>query len=428
MTGRPTNIRWRVFLILALASFVSYMLRSNVSIAAPAMIRDLHLSEIQFGWILAAFTAGYAIFQFPGGVFGDSVGPRKALTIVAVFWSVLTLLTAAVPGPDVASIGVTMGALMLVRFLVGAVHAPIYPLTNCTVSRWFPVGSWALPHGLSSTALTLGLAATAPLLPWLIDLYDWRISFLIITPGGLLVAVIWWWYARDRPAEHDSVNDDEFALISAAQPPPVADLPPPPGWVRVLKSRNVLLLTMSYFCMNFVFYEAFNWFYYYLAEVREFDPQTAGFLTSSQWIAGGAGAALGGWLCDRWCHIKGIRWGCRMPIIVGMTASAILLFVGAFHPNAVVAVALLAACFFFNQMTEGSYWATSIAVSGQFAGASGGVMNTGGNAVGVLNALIVPWFAARFGWEVAIASGGAFALLGALLLLFVRPDRPLRID
>ena len=71
MTGKPTNIRWRLFGILAFGSFASYMLRSNVSMAAPAMMQDLGLTEIQFGWILASFTAGYAAFQFPGGVFGD---------------------------------------------------------------------------------------------------------------------------------------------------------------------------------------------------------------------------------------------------------------------------------------------------------------------------------------------------------------------
>ena len=64
-----------------------------MSFAAPAMMQELGLSEIQWGWILAAFTAGYAAFQFPGGIFGDSYGPRKALTIIAALWAVTTILT-----------------------------------------------------------------------------------------------------------------------------------------------------------------------------------------------------------------------------------------------------------------------------------------------------------------------------------------------
>jgi len=428
MTNRPTNIRWRLFAILAFASFASYMLRSNVSMAAPTMMRDLGLTEIQFGWILAAFTAGYAVFQFPGGIFGDSVGPRKALTIIAALWGITTILTVIIPGPDVASLGVIISTLIFVRFLVGATHAPIFPVMNTAIGRWFPTGSWALPLGLSSTALTLGAAAAAPLMPWLIDQFGWRIAFLSIAPLGFLVAVAWWWYSRDFPREHKSINEAEIELITARHEKPVDNLPPPPGWIRVLKNRDVILLMLSYSCMNFVFYEVFNWFPYYVSEIREFDPQTAGYVVSTQWIAGAAGAALGGWLCDRLCRISGLRWGCRWPIIIGMLLSGLLLIGGALHPSAGIAVALLALCFFFNQMTEGTYWATSVAIGGQFAGSAGGVMNTGANAVGILNALIVPLIAGAVNWTFAVASGAIFCFVGAALMLFVRPERSIELE
>ena len=427
MTARATHVRWRIFAILAMGSFSSYMLRSNVSIAAPTMMSDLGLSEIQLGWVLAAFNAGYAVFQFPGGILGDNLGPRRALTIIATLWAITTILTIAVPGPDVAGIGVIVTTLMLVRFLAGATHAPIFPVQNSAISRWFPVGGWALPHGLSSTALTLGAAATGPMLPWLINLFGWRISFLIVAPLGFIVAALWWRYARDLPEQHPSVNEAELALITNGKEPPVENLPPPPGWLRVLKHRDVIFLMLSYSCMNYVFYEIFNWFYYYLVEVREFDAQTAGYVLSTQWIAGAAGAAIGGWLCDHLCKIAGLRWGCRWPIIIGLTASGILLIAGAMHTDPLIAVVLLALCFFFNQVTEGTYWATSIAIGGQFAGSAGGVMNTGANLVGVLNALVIPWLADAMSWPIAIASGGVVSFIGAGLLLLVRADRRIEL-
>jgi ACS family glucarate transporter-like MFS transporter len=427
MSAKPSNVRWVVFAILALGSFISYVLRANISIAAPAMIEELKLSEIEWGWVLAAFTAGYAVFQFPGGIFGDKSGARKAVTIVAVLWGVLTIVTALMPGPEAASAGVVIGSLMLVRFLVGAVHAPIFPIQNVAISQWFPVGGWALPLGLSSTGLTLGFAASAPLLAWLIIQFGWRVSFIILAPLGFVVAGLWWWYSRDDPADHASINAAELELIKANRSLPDAEVQGEsrPGWLRVLKNRNILLLTLSYSCMNFVFYEVFNWFYYYLVEIRQFSAQDAGYVTSTQWLAGAAGAAAGGWLCDRLCKNIGLKWGCRWPIVIGMTLSALLLVGGAFYTDPMISVAMLACCFFFNQLTEGTYWATSIAIGGKFAGAAGGVMNTGANIMGVVNALLVPWFADTFGWTVAIASGAGFALLGALLLLFVRADKPL---
>ncbi|MEE4174128.1 MAG: MFS transporter [Xanthomonadales bacterium] len=421
-------VRWRVFAVIALGSFVSYVLRANLSIAAPAMMEDLSLSEADWGLVLAAFTAGYALFQFPGGMLGDRFGPRKALTAIAVAWFIFTVLTALVPSS--APPALILALLVTVRFGVGAVHAPIFPVQNTVFAHWFPPGGRALPLGLSSTALTLGFAAAAPLLAGLIVLFGWRGSFLLIAPLGLLVASLWWWYGRDDPSEHRGVDAAELALIrgeGAGRPAGEgeADAPGPIPWKRVLLNRDVLFLMASYSCMNFVFYEVFNWFYLYLVEQRGFDPVTAGWVTSSQWIAGAAGAALGGWLCDRLCRRLGLRWGSRLPIVIGLLICGALLAAGAVADTPALAVALLALCFFFNQVTEGAYWASSISIGGRLAGSAGGVMNTGANVMGIANAMLVPWFAQAFGWTFAIASGALFALAGAVFMLLVRADRPL---
>lgn len=428
--GRPTAIRWKILIILALASFISYVLRTNLSFAAPEMMRDLGLSEIEWGWVLAAFTTGYALFQIPGGVLGDRFGPRRVLTLIAVTWAVLTIATSIVPGQQAASHFLIIAALLVVRFLVGAAHAPIFPVMNASMVRWFPKGSWALPLGLISTALTLGGAAAAVALPQVIAELGWRVAFLCLAPLGLLVAVIWWWYSRDNPAAHRAVNDAEVELINAGRD----SLEEPGGqagddsgvkWYEVLKNRDVLFLTLSYTSMNFVFYIVFNWFFYYLVEVREFSATDAGFVASAQWIAGAAGAALGGWLCDKLCRRLGLRWGCRWPVIIGMSVSAVLLLVGALHPAPAIAVSAMVLLFFFNQLNEGPYWATSVAVGGRHAGAAGGVMNTGANVMGVINALLVPFLASAFGWTTAIASGAFFALLGLGFMLLVRADKPI---
>lgn len=408
-----------------LASFISYTLRYNISTAAPVMMDDLGLSEIEWGWVLAAFMTGYALFQIPGGLLADRFGPRRVLTAIAVLWTVCTALTALVPGTDIASTGVILSSLMLARFLVGAVHAPVYPSTNPAVMSWFPIGGWALPQGLSSTALNLGVAASAPFLAWSIVEYGWRTSFLILSPLGLMLAVLWWWYARDDPDQHEAVNEAEIELIRAGRTgngdehEEAAKI----SLLRLLSNRDVLWLTLSYFCMNYTFFVVFSWFFYFLVEVRGFSMTDAGFVTSAQWIAGGAGAAISGWYCDRLCRRIGLRWGCRWPLIIGGTASAICLIGGILHPSPAIAIALLVASFFFNQAMESPYWTTSIAIGGRHAGAVGGAMNTGGVTIGIFNAVLVPWMAIIFGWTVAILSAAMFALMAVGMILLVRADR-----
>ena len=83
---KPTNVRWVVLALLFVVSFVAYLLRMNISVAAKFMMPELGVTEIQMGWVFAAFVWGYALFQIPGGVFGEIVGPRRALSIVVLVW------------------------------------------------------------------------------------------------------------------------------------------------------------------------------------------------------------------------------------------------------------------------------------------------------------------------------------------------------
>ncbi len=420
--GRPSGVRWRVLALLVFASFISYVLRSDISIAGPALVEDLGLTEQQLGYVLAAFTAGYTIFQFPGGLFGVKLGPRRAMAIIMLLWGLLIVATVGA-GSIAASTTTIVVALIAVRFLVGVVHAPIYPLTGAVVERWFPIGSWALPNGLSSTGLTLGFAAVAPLLALLITAYGWRISFLLLAPLAFVGAAFWWSYVRDRPRDHPATNEAEAALIMADRPPVPDAQGSRPDWLRVLADRNVLLLTASYFCMNYIFALMFNWIFYYLSEVRDFDPQTAGFATSVQWIAAAIGATLGGFICDHLCRRRGMRLGCARTAMLALVLSGVFLFIGAFSASAYIAVGCMALSFLANQVTEAAYWAAGIGIGGRNAGVACGVMNTGGNSAGFVNALLVPFTAATFGWTAAIVTGTVFAFIAAILWLFIRADR-----
>jgi ACS family glucarate transporter-like MFS transporter len=420
------GIRWRILAILCFLSSVSYLLRGNLSIAAPTMMADLKLDEVQWGWVMSAFPLSYALCQFPAGMLGDWIGPRKVLTIAVAAWAALIVLTSLIPSPgsDSNSLWLILGSLILIQLIAGVFHAPIYPVTNSATQSWFPLGGWSLPLGLNSTGLTLGLAATASLLPWLIDLYGWRTSFVLLAPVGLMGSVLWWWYGRDNPADHPAIQAAELELITRGREPlPQSDKPETAAWLRILKDRNALLLTLSYGCMCFIFYLMFSWGYYYMVEVRLFEEQEAGFLTSAQWIFAGGGAALGGWLGDYLYRKIGLLWGNRLPILIGMTTSALLLIGVALTPNNYVAAAMLGMCFFLNQTTEGPYWSGSIAIGGRHAGKAGGMLNTGGNAVGAASAALVPWVAKHYSWDIAMYLGGGFALIGAALILLVRFDQ-----
>jgi ACS family glucarate transporter-like MFS transporter len=424
---RATRVRWSVLGLLVLLSFVAYVLRTNMSVAGDAIMGEFGLSQVQFGFVLAAFAWSYALFQFPGGVFGDLVGGRRALTWIALAWGAVTLLSGLGPRAEVTGPLVALGALIGLRFLLGVVQAPLFPILGDVVGDWFPPGGRALPNGLSSSGLTLGAAAAGPLIAWLTVTYGWRASFLISAPLGFAAALLWWWWARDRPAEHPAVNTPERELIDRGRDAERRSerIPAAGAWRIVLRDRNVRLLTGSYFCMNYVFYIFFNWFFVYLVQVRGFGMLESGFLATLPWLVGALGASAGGLWCDRLTKSRGIVLGCRIPGVASLALLVVLLIAGAAADNAYLAVALLSICFGCTQLTEGAYWAAVTAVAGRHTAAAAGLMNTGGNAVGGVGALLVPLVAAKLGWIAALSTGSLFALVGALLWLLIRPDRPL---
>ena len=421
--GPASYVRWRIVALLALASFVAYLLRQNMSVAGQQMMTDLGLTQVQLGIVLAAFAWGYAIFQLPGGIFGQWLGGRRGIALIAVLWGVLNMLVGLVP--VAASPVVIIASLGALRFLMGAAQAPFFPImSGLTIARWFPVTGWALPNGVTNAGLTFGSAATGPVIAWLTVVVGWRGSFVLTGPLAFAVAALWWWYSRDRPEQHRSVTQRELAHINAGRPDTADGTREPFDWRRVLANRDVLLITLSYFFSNYLFYFFFNWLYIYLVDVRKFTLLAGGVFAAAPWIAGAAGAVAGGAFCDRLSRLYGTIWGCRLVSMIGLVlAGAFVLAAGA-AASPYVAVVLLALCLASQQFTDSAAWAATALVGGRQASAACGVLNTGGNVVGGIGALLVPITARELGWPAALGTAALCALLGAVVWIWIRAAPP----
>jgi len=417
--------RWVVLAVIFLASFVAYMLRVNISIVGETMMRDLGMSEYQLGFLISAFWAGYTVFQFPGGMIGDKFGPRKTIAAIAMLWSLLTIVIALVPGTDTWPLVYTMGALIAARFVLGVVQAPLYPVTiGGTIERWFPATQWGLPNGLTSTGLTLGSAATAPVVVWLMASFGWRGAFLIIAPVGVIVALAYWWLVTDDPEDSPHVTKEELNYIQSDRPPAEAVIEKG-AWKLVLRDKNILLLTLSYASMNYVFFLFVNWFFYYLVSVREFSESDAGIFTAAQFTLGAIGGLVGGLACDTLVKKLGIGRGPRNQVMISLLLVAIFLYVGATSNNMTLTIVMLCCGFGFTQLTESPFWVATMGVAGRHSQVATGVLNTGGNLPGAIGGVMVPVIAGWFGWDVAIISGSFFAIAAAVLWMFIRADEPM---
>ncbi len=427
---QASSVRWRILALLTLAGFVMYILKSTMPISGKGLMVELGLSQIQLGMIIGALSFGYAVFQFPGGLVGDRFGARRTMTLMAVAWGVLTLLIGLVPGRSLATAGVALSGLVGLQFLLGSAQAPFYPITGGgTTSHWFPVAGWAFPTGLQNAGLTLGTAATGPLVAWIMERFGWRQGFFFTAPLAFGLAVLWRWYVRDSPSEHPGVNAQELALIDAGRPSAEARLSAAAEralWKRLLRDRNVLLLTLSYLLNNCVFYFFSSWLFIYLVDGRRFKILESGFYNSVPWLTGTVTAVLGGLMCDRLSRRQGMRGGCRWTAVLGLVSVAGFMAAASVTRSPFVAVALLSLALGSQQFTDAAYWAATISVSRRHASAACGVLNTGGNAAGSVVALAVPLIVTFLGWGAALASGALVALASAFMWVWIRADEPLK--
>src|SRR5262245_27828461 len=93
---RIGNVRWVMIGITFLVATVAYLDRSNISIAAPLLAKELSLSDVQLGFVFSAFVLGYAVMQPVAGWFADRFGAYRTIAIGIGWWSVLTALTAMI--------------------------------------------------------------------------------------------------------------------------------------------------------------------------------------------------------------------------------------------------------------------------------------------------------------------------------------------
>ena len=414
---RAIPVRWRALFVLFVVSFGNYFLRNALSVAVPSIQHEFSYTNQEIGWILNAFNMSYTLMMIPGGIFGERYGPRLALGGIAVAWGVLTWLTGFAPGLMAASATGAMVSLIAVRLVVGATNSPIFPITTGFIESWFPPGRWALPNALTSSGLSLGQAALGPIVTWLIIHYGWREAFYALAPTGVIAGLWWYWYARDKPSQHRSITAGELAFIDAGRS---AKLPQQPvNWRAALVNRDILILAVSYFCLNYVFYIFSQWLFTYLVNSRGLSMLESGWLYVLPFATGAVLTAIGGGVCDSLCRRLGGLRGCRITAMSGLVLVAILLSAGVFATDPYVAVGLLSLCFGFTLFADTCYWAATTYASGEHTASACGMLNFGGTMPGLL-APLVGFAIDRVGWVPTIASGSVFALVGASLWLFVR--------
>lgn len=416
---RSSHVRWLLVIWMFIVSAIAYLDRVNISIAGHTITEQYHLSNVELGWIFSAFVVGYALFQTPGGSLADHMGPRWVLTAGVVWWGVFTSLTAMIP----TGIGAALFLFIAVRFALGAGEAVVYPASNNVVANWVPTEERGVANGLIFAGVGVGAGITPPLITFILTHFGWRWSFWGSALLGIAAGAVWYLIARDSPERHPGVSKSELELIRAGVDVKHAQHVVSTPWRAILRSKEILAITLSYFCYGYVAYIFFTWFFIYLTTVRGLNLKSGASYTMLPFIAMAVCSPLGGVICDAVTKRHGKRMGRCGIAVVGIGLAAVFTLIGSGAASPQVASIVLAGGAGALYLSQSSFWSVSADVAGPWAGTVSGAMNTGGQFGGALTAILTPAIAGHFGWSASFVTAASLCVVGSLAWLVVDPDR-----
>jgi MFS transporter, ACS family, glucarate transporter len=424
----PTRKRFFLAFWLFVLSAISFLDRTNISIAGLQISSEYGLGNQRLGWIFSAFLIGYAGFQVPAGWLASRFGPRLVITLGVVWWGVATALTTLIPP------GIPQAVLLLIgiRFALGAGEAVIYPAANQFVARWVPVQERGFINGLIFAGVGAGSGLTPPLLAWFILHHGWRSAFWFSAVIGVIAGAVWWWAARDTPEEDPKVSASELNLIrqGITQDGPVMPAGSAPvaiSWRAILSRRDLPALIISYFGFGYTAWIFFSWFFLYMAQVRGFNLKASALFSMLPFLSMTIGCLAGGVISDRLTRTHGLRVGRCGLASVAFFFTAIFLVLGSRVQSPQLAGVILAGGAGALYVSQSSFWSVSADIAGRNSGVFSSMVNMGAQVGGAVTASLTPWVAQRFGWTTSFAIAAALAVAGALLWMTVHPERPLSV-
>ncbi|MCW5981357.1 MAG: MFS transporter [Bryobacteraceae bacterium] len=394
-----------------LVAGITYLDRVCISVAAPAMMTDLGLTNLQMSYVFSVFAAAYGLFEIPTGWLGDRWGQRKMLTRIVVCWSVFTALTGYVRN---------FASLIFTRFVFGAAEAGAFPTLARALARWFPVTDRGKVNGIMWMGARLGGSAAPPLATLVMLAVGWRYTFVVFGLVGLVWCVVFWFWYRDDPAKHSSVNEAELAYIrgyAAAAEARHSDPPKTTPWKRMLLNGNLWALFWMYFATSYGFWFFLTWLPTYLVKEQGLSARASGYYAALPLFVGAVACLSGGALSDWIVRRTGsLSWGRRAVGMGGFLFTAVGFGAASVAEGPVAAVICLAFAAGAMDLAVPVAWAACLEVGGKFGGTATGFMNTASSISAFISPIAAAWLFERYGsFSAMFASAAAVYLLAGLL-------------
>jgi MFS transporter, ACS family, hexuronate transporter len=295
------RFRWIICTILLLGVMKNYMDRQVIGVLKTTLQHDLGWSEIDYGNLVFAFQAAYALGMVLVGRFIDRVGTRLGYALAMAFWSLASL------AHGMAS---SFASFLVARFALGLGESAVFPASMKAISEWFPNKERALATGIFNAGTNLGAIATPLLVPWIAVHWGWRAAFFLLGSIGFVWLALWLWVYR-RPQEHSFCSPAEFEYISSDSVSPPLDekligvkkidkkkidsKETRVSWWKLLAHRQTWAFVLAKFITDPIWWFYLFWIPDFLQREHGLDLLHIGLPIVVIYLIADAGSVAGGW-------------------------------------------------------------------------------------------------------------------------------------
>jgi ACS family hexuronate transporter-like MFS transporter len=284
---RTGRYRWAIIALLFFATTVNYIDRTMLGLLAPTLQTELNWNEDDYGNIVTAFQAAYALgFLFMGYVI-DRFGPKIGYSIAITIWTV----------DHVAhGFGGSVASFMAARAVLGVGEAGHFPAVVRSSSEWFPQKERAYAIGWVNSGTTVGVILTAPTL-WLFMQalgLGWRETFIYSGLFGVVLLGLWLWL-YSNPRESGKVSEGELKWIEHDPPEKIEKI----GWSRIVRKREAWAFASAKFLTDPVWFLMLFWLPKYFSTTYDVDLKVVLLPMILMYLLSDVGSIAGGWFSSR---------------------------------------------------------------------------------------------------------------------------------
>ncbi len=318
-TGRFGGYRWRICGLLFWATTLNYIDRQVLGVLAPALGHALGWTQLDYGYIVAAFQVAYAIGLVAAGALIDKLGTRLGYALAIGLWSVAAMSHA---------LARTVLAFAAARFMLGLGEAGNFPAAVKTVAEWFPRRERAFATGLFNAGSNVGALIAPFVVPIAVSLWGLRSGFLLT---GVLSAawLLTWLIVYRPPGQHRRLRAQELAYIVADGD--AASARRPLRWRALLRHRQTWAFVAGKFLTDPVWWFLLFWLPKYLHHRYGLDLTSLALPLISIYAMADAGSIGGGWLAGRLMRAgwslnaarKGAMLLCALAVVPVVWTSAV---------------------------------------------------------------------------------------------------------